>query len=363
MRKRLLAFLCIMLVMLSIMLTMPMLGCNMRDTYNGTGSLHSIDPNASALVSEKPSAELDSESSTQYIQSTGGAKETPCVSGSITLPGISEEFDISSVPEFSGEPYYVVNNNVPFFTEDDCTTTSYEHYSELDYLGRCGAAIASIGKDLMPTEDRESIGSVRPSGWHTIKYDCVDGKYLYNRCHLIGFQLSGENANEKNLITGTRYMNVDGMLPFENMVADYVKETDNHVMYRVTPIFEGKNLVADGVLMEAYSVEDEGDGVCFNVFCYNSQPGITINYEDGSSELAADAETPKPTPKATEKPTHTPKPTQSGRAYVLNTNTHKFHYPHCSSVAQMSQSNRRDYFGDREDIIAMGYVPCKRCNP
>lgn len=355
MKKRLAAFICIIFAML-------MLGCNMGDTYGGTGSLHSIDPNASILGSEKPSTELHSEFTSEYIQNTGGANETPYVSGSIIVPGISgEEFDILSVPEFSGEPYYVVNNNVPFFTEDDCTTISYEHYSELDSLGRCGTAIASVGKDLMPTEDRESIGSVRPSGWHTIKYDCVDGKYLYNRCHLIGFQLSGENANEKNLITGTRYMNVDGMLPFENMVADYVKETDNHVMYRVTPIFEGKNLVADGVLMEAYSVEDEGDGVCFNVFCYNSQPGITINYEDGSSELAADAETQMP--KATEKPTHTPKPTQSGRAYVLNTNTHKFHYPNCSSVAQMSQSNRRDYFGDREDIIAMGYVPCKKCKP
>lgn len=362
MKKRLATFLCIMFVML-------MLGCNMGDTYSGTGSLHSIDPNASVSVSEntsadfeKSSAEHGSESTTEYIQTTGDAKETPCVSGLVTMPEISEEdFDISSVPEFSGEPYYVVNNNVPFFTEEDCTTTSYEHYSELDYLGRCGTAVASVGKDLMPTGDRESIGSVRPSGWHTIKYDCVDGKYLYNRCHLIGFQLSGENANEKNLITGTRYLNIDGMLPFENMVADYVKETDNHVMYRVTPIFEGKNLVANGVLMEAYSVEDEGDGVCFNVFCYNSQPGITINYEDGSSKLNADAETP--TPKATDKPTPTPKPTQSGRAYVLNTNTHKFHYPHCSSVAQMSQSNRRDYFGDREDIIAMGYVPCKRCNP
>lgn len=338
MKRRLAAFLCVIFVML-------LLGCNIEDTYSGQGSLRSIEPSASAAVPENPSTEQDS-------KSTGDAKETPCISGAVIMPEISgKDFDISSVPEFSGEPYYVVNDNVPFFTEDYCTTTSYEHYSELDYLGRCGTAVASVGKDLMPTEDRGSIGSVRPSGWHTIKYDCVDGKYLYNRCHLIGFQLSGENANEKNLITGTRYMNVDGMLPFENMVADYVKETDNHVMYRVTPIFEGRNLVANGVLMEAYSVEDDGDGVCFNVFCYNSQPGITINYEDGSSELTADAEKP------------TPEPTQSGTAYVLNTSTHKFHYPHCSSVAQMSQSNRRDYFGNREDLIAMGYVPCKRCNP
>ena len=170
-----------------------------------------------------------------------------------------------------------VNDNVPYFSDDDYTTQSYEYYSDLDNLGRCGIAMACIGQDLMPTEDRGSIGQVKPTGWHTVKYDCVDGKYLYNRCHLIGFQLSGENANTKNLITGTRYMNVDGMLPFENMVADFVKETNYHVLYRVTPIYDGKNLVANGVQMEAYSVEDDGDGICFNVFVYNAQPQISID--------------------------------------------------------------------------------------
>lgn len=193
---------------------------------------------------------------------------------------------LEDIPEYSGEPYVVINGNEPFFTGEDMTSTSYEKYSELDEDGKCGVAEANIGKDLMPTEERKSIGQVKPSGWHTVKYDIVDGKYLYNRCHLIGFQLTGENANKKNLITGTRYLNTEGMLPFENMVADYIKETGNHVLYRVTPIFEGNNLVASGVLMEAKSVEDDGEGICFNVYVYNVQPGIVIDYKTGESRLA-----------------------------------------------------------------------------
>lgn len=193
--------------------------------------------------------------------------------------------DAGDVPEFSGDAYIVLNDNVPAFTKKECTTKAFERYSKLDELGRCGTAYANICRKLMPTEERKSIGPVRPSGWHTVKYDCVDGKYLYNRCHLIGFQLAGENANEKNLITGTRYLNVEGMLPFENEVADYVRETDNHVLYRVTPYYEGGNLVAKGVQMEAYSVEDRGEGVCFNLFVYNSQPGVEIDYATGDSRL------------------------------------------------------------------------------
>ena len=195
------------------------------------------------------------------------------------------EFSLSLVPEYSGEPYAVINNNTPFFKEGELTKTSFEYYSPLDSLKRCGTATASLGTDLMPTEEREGIGQIKPSGWHTVKYDCVDGKYLYNRCHLIGFQLAGENDNEKNLITGTRYMNVKGMLPFENMTADYIKETGNHVMYRVTPVFSGNDLVARGALLEAFSVEDNGDGICFNVFCYNVQPGVEIDYKTGESAL------------------------------------------------------------------------------
>lgn len=189
----------------------------------------------------------------------------------------------SAVGEFSGEPYVEVNGNVPFFTENEITDESFESYGEMDALERCTVCIASIGEDLMPTEDRGSIGYVKPSGWQNEKYDFIDGKYVYNRCHLIGFQLTGENAMRENLITGTRYLNAEGMLPFENDVAQYIKDTGNHVMYRVTPIFEEDNLLASGVLMEAYSVEDEGEGICFNVYCYNVQPGVIIDYSTGEN--------------------------------------------------------------------------------
>ncbi len=188
-----------------------------------------------------------------------------------------------NLPKYDGKPYVAVNGNEPEFTADEITDKYFEIYEPLDRYGRCTVAFACLGKETMPTEERGAIGSVKPSGWHTVKYDCVDGKYLYNRCHLIGFQLSGENANKRNLITGTRYMNVDGMLPFENMVDDYIDETGNHVMYRATPIFEGDDLVAKGVQIEAYSVEDEGDGICFNVFCFNVQPGVVIDYATGES--------------------------------------------------------------------------------
>ena len=199
-------------------------------------------------------------------------------------------FDLSAVALYDGTcAWAVVNDNQPYFGTDEITMASFELYGDLDSLGRCTSATSSVGQDLMPTEDRGSIGSVKPTGWHTVKYDCVDAGYLYNRCHLIGYQLTGENANKQNLITGTRYLNVVGMLPFEDMVTAYVKETGNHVMYRVTPVFIGDNLVAHGVLMEGYSVEDEGDGICYCVFCYNVQPGVTIRYSDGESwEIGAE---------------------------------------------------------------------------
>lgn len=191
----------------------------------------------------------------------------------------------NDIPAYQGEPYIVVNNNKPEFQEKDFTKQSFEKYSELDELGRCGVAYANVGKDIMPQKERGSIGNVKPTGWHTVKYKNVDGKYLYNRCHLIGFQLTGENANKRNLITGTRYMNVDGMLPFENMVADYVKETNHHVLYRVTPVFENDNLLASGVFMEAMSVEDNGQDLSFHVYVYNVQPDITIDYKTGDSSM------------------------------------------------------------------------------
>lgn len=366
MKKLMTAFLCIALALVTV-------GCTV-------GGLHDVDKSTpyetvepSVLVSdetssnetitssETPSNEIIIPSETPSSE-VGNPSQTDFNLANPTPSALVSGFNIRSVPQFSGTPYYVVNNNVPYFKSDECTTNSYEHYSELDSLGRCGVAIASLGRDLMPTEDREPIGSIKPSGWHTVKYDCVDGKYLYNRCHLIGFQLSGENANDKNLITGTRYMNVNGMLPFENMVADYIKETNNHVMYRVTPVFEGNNLVATGVLMEAYSVEDDGDGICFNVFCYNSQPGIVIEYLTGESWLNSDSNptTPKPTPKPTQSVQETE---PAGRTYVLNTNTKKFHYPSCRHVASISPNNRWDFFGNREEIIEMGYTPCGTCHP
>ena len=251
-----------------------------------------------------------------------------------------------AVPEFSGEPYVVIHDNQPDFTEEEKTTESYEHYSDLDSLGRCGVAEANIGQDLMPTEKRGAIGQVKPTGWHTVKYDQVDGKYLYNRCHLIGYQLTGENANEKNLITGTRYLNVVGMLPFENMVADYIKETGNHVLYRVTPIFTGENLVADGVEMEALSMEDNGEGISFHIFAYNNQPGISINYRTGDSTLSESSGT-----------------MTDQQEYVMNTASMKFHLPSCSSVSTIKEENKATYQGPREDLIAEGYEPCGRCNP
>ena len=264
---------------------------------------------------------------------------------------------VEDVPEYSGEPYVEINDNQPEFEEYELTTVPFENYSKLDELGRCGEAEACVGEETMPTEDRESISGVEPTGWENEKYDIVDGGYVYNRCHLIGFQLTGENANEENLITGTRYMNTEGMLPFENMVADYIKETGNHVLYRVTPIFEGNNLVASGVHMEAKSVEDNGEGILFNVYCYNAQPGVGIDYTTGESWLDTGSGTETPSSSQSSS-------VESGEVtYILNTNSHKFHDPSCSSVDQMSDSNKEEFTGTKDEVIAMGYEPCGRCNP
>ena len=271
-------------------------------------------------------------------------------------------FDLSSIPAYSGKAYVVVNNNNPYFEKSDLTTKSFEQYAPLDSLGRCGVAYANIGRDIMPTGERGSIGMVKPSGWHSIRYENVEGKYLYNRCHLIGFQLSAENANTSNLITGTRYLNIQGMLPFENMVADYVKGTNNHVLYRVTPIFEGNNLVASGVLMEGYSVEDNSDGICYNVYCYNVQPGIKINYLTGDSE-AEDGSAPYGSSVVVSKPTQSNNDSSSTASYIGNKNTKKFHYPTCSSVGQMKESNKKYLNCTRDQAIQQGFDPCGRCCP
>ena len=298
---------------------------------------------------------------------------------------------VLDVPEFSGEPYVVLNGNEPDFTDEEKTTESYEHYSDPDSLGRCGVAEANIGQDLMPTEKRGAIGQVKPTGWHTVKYDQVEGKYLYNRCHLIGYQLAGENANEKNLITGTRYLNVTGMLPFENEVADYVESTGNHVLYRVTPVYDGDNLVASGVQMEAESVEDKGAGVSFNVYVYNVQPGVIIDYATGDSEADPDYVVPgeNASTKVSEEKGDDDQTAEAGMigetqdtesdigsdtseiqkesadedTYIVNTNTGKFHKPSCRSVKQMKEANKSERTTTRDELISEGYEPCKNCNP
>ena len=264
------------------------------------------------------------------------------------------------IPPYSGSPHVVVNGNQPLFSGADRVNglRSFELYSVLDRLGRCQSACASIGLESMPPEgdERGDISSVRPSGWQSVKYDVVPGNYLYNRCHLIGYQLSDEDANSRNLITGTRYLNVEGMLPFEDIVADYIKETENHVLYRVTPQYIGNNLVASGVFIEAYSVEDGGEGICFYVYCYNVQPGITINYQNGNSYRNNESVVnPTPTP--------TPVPNPVGNSYVANTKTKKFHYSTCSSANSISAANRWEYVGTRVYLVSLGYDPCKRCNP
>ena len=280
-------------------------------------------------------------------------------------------FAVEEVPEYAGTSYAIVNDNVPFFTEDEKKRTdAFETYSDLDELGRCGVAYANLCKDLMPTEERGEIGDIHPSGWHTVKYnDLVEGNYLYNRCHLIAYSLAGENDNEKNLITGTRYMNTEGMQAFEWKVSDCISGSDNHVLYRVTPIFEGNNLVASGVLMEAWSVEDDGESICFNVYCYNVQPGIEIDYltgeswveettEDSASDRSFVVET---TEEATEEKKTESTVDPDSYDYVVNTNSGKIHLPSCSSVDDMAEKNKWYYSGTIEELKEKGYEPCKNC--
>ena len=254
-----------------------------------------------------------------------------------------------TAPLVTGDAYTVVNDNTPYFTQEEITTKAFERYTPLDGLDRCGVAMACLGKELMPDEDRESIGHIKPSGWVQAQYDFVDGKNLYNRCHLIGFQLSGENDNERNLITGTRYMNVEGMLPFENMVADYIKETGNHVMYRVTPVFEEKNLVAKGVRMEAMSVEDNGEGILFHIFAYNLQPGVVIDYRTGES-VAEKSDDMEASPEETQK-------------FVLNIKSKKFHNPDCNQAKTIKKENYEEKYISRDKLLDLQYVPAGCCNP
>lgn len=295
---------------------------------------------------ESPATSAETNSSTSNSVKTTSSQNYPQTDFTEIVSAVS----LSDIPAYSGKSYVVVNNNEPTF-DKSLKPQAFEKYSKLDSLGRCGTAFACVCKETMPTEPREPIYSVKPTGWVHTDYDFIDGKSLFNRCHLIGFQLTAENANERNLITGTRYMNTE-MNKFENMTADYIKETGNHVLYMVTPIFKDKELVARGVQMQAYSVEDEGDGICFNVYFYNVQPKVTINYSNGDNHLAQGVTT------TTTKPAEIPK-----CDYVLNVKTHKFHCPDCKGVADMSEKNKKEYNGSRDKLIEEGYIPCGSCNP
>ena len=283
----------------------------------------------------------------------------------------AKSFNYLDVEDYSGAAVQIINDNIPFFNQNEKEEPKcFEHYSELDDLGRCGEAYACIGTETMPTEERGSIGAVKPSGWHTVKYDFIDGKYLYNRCHLIGYQISGENALETNLITGTRYLNVEGMLPYENMISEYITSTNNHVLYRVTPYYQGNNLIANGVLMEAWSIEDDGNGICFCVYVYNVQPGVIIDYLTGDSEEDTDFITLEYNDDIDEvfDRTITENAEKSGDenndvTYVGNKNSHRFHYPDCEGVEDMKDENKVYFYGDRDEAIQAGYTPCGSCNP
>ena len=370
--KKSLAFVLALLLAVSIVLT----GCKPKDHSYDTGDVDSGDATVENLDSGNGSGTVEN-------------GELPSLSGA----------KIEDVKEYTGKPYAVLYNNQPAFTKSEITEEGYEFYSPLDSLGRCGYAMACVGPETMPTEPRGSITTIYPTGWVQYYYptDIVSGGYIYNRCHLIAHQLTGENKNKENLITGTRYMNMSGMLPFEDMVADYINETGNHVMYRVTPIFEGKNLLASGVQIEAYSVEDKGEAICFNVYVYNVQPGVAIDYATGANRLAEPPvedepndpsgnlpggnepepepepePAPDPEPEPEPEPTPNPggsqptpeEPDNTEYEYVLNTNTKKIHYPDCSSVSRMSEKNKAFYTGPIADLINnQGYTPCGTCHP
>lgn len=345
----------------AIVLTCTVAGCG---TSAETTTSTTADPESPAV--EHTASEEPESSATDAAALPETAVEPPSTEG----PGASSTPAFRDLPAYEGNPYVYVNDGEPAFTaEERAATPGTERYGELDEKGRCTTTFAVVGTETMPTEERGSIGEVKPTGWQIAKYDFVDGKYLYNRCHLLGFQLTGENANTSNLITGTRYMNVDGMLPFENAVADYVHATGNHVLMRVTPVFDGDEMLARGVHMMAESVEDGGDGVSFNVFVYNVQPGVVIDYATGDN-MHADNATPLPDVSGAPEDGSLAETGESGPAedkgladYVLNTNSKKFHVPGCASVKQMKDANRSDVKDTRENILNQGYDPCKRCNP
>ena len=330
-----------------------------------------VSESAGAAVSE------ESEKNEESASSSAGSSETESSGKDTAEEGSSPEMDPDSgntdsykafisaadLPQYGGEPNVPVNGNRPFFTEEDYTTESFETYGDLDALGRCTYAFACVGEDLMPTEKRERISEIRPTGWKFTKYDGIDGNYLYNRCHLIAYGLTAENANERNLITGTRYMNTLGMNDLENETISYIRRTGNHVLYRVTPVFEGENLIASGVLMEAQSVENDEFSFC--VYAFNVQPGITIDYRTGESSGTpfTGTEVRHPAPSASPKPEWEYVPPAENVTYILNTKSMKFHRPDCDAVKEMNPKNREDFTGTREEVLEMGYDPCGGCKP
>lgn len=336
-------------------------------------------------IAAEPTAETVKELPENTAKEANDVKDTPAETEEKTQESKTEKkdsFTLEMVPEYSGNAYVDINDDVPFFSEEELKAETFEKYWPLDELGRCTGAYACIGPDSLPTEERENTSAIEPTGWQSVQYESVDGGYLYNRCHLIGYQLTGQSANEKNLITGTRYMNVEGMLPFENSVQMYVEGTGNHVLYRVRPYYNGDDLLAAGVLMEAKSIEDPL--VQFCAFCYNVQPGIEIDYATGFSKANETSESEEVLAIVSEPETgDSESVTRSAQdetttdedeeedseeepeeiTYVMNTNTKKFHKPYCSSVKDIKDKNRRDTTLSREEIISQGYTPCKRCNP
>lgn len=331
------------------MLIFSCAGCTL-DTDPYQSDTTSQSESTSTAVEDTSSTSSETTSNDDSSSATSDTTSPPKRSGTGT--GTATKVDISSIPAYSGRPYAIINNNVPNFSASELTTKGYETYSSLDSLGRTQMCIASVGRDTMPKagEERQSISNIKPTGWVQAQYDCVSGGWLYNRCHLIGWQLSAENANKCNLITGTKYLNINGMLPFENMVADYIKETNGHVAYRITPVYEGNNLLASGVQMEAYSIDDDGESICFNVYCYNVQPEITINYATGSSTGPSNKQ-------ETSTPTQTPSVENTGDSSMvwIPKSGSKYHSKSsCSNMKNPSQVTE-------QEAIQRGYEPCKKC--
>lgn len=364
--KSLLSVFCLVAVVFS---AVTLTGCDSESTYEDTTESVNFTVESFSESNEEADDDQWIDTESEEDGKTTTEKETEKVNKSESVGDDSSKAVLSDIPDYSGSPYVVINGNIPSFNKYELTTKGYETYASLDSLGRCGGAVASCGKEIMPKADEErgSISSIKPSGWVQAQYSWVSGKYLYNRCHLIGWQLSAENANKRNLITGTRYMNTEGMLPFENMVADYIRETDNHVAYRVTPIYDGNSLVASGVQMEAYSVEDDGEGICFNIYCYNVQPGVEIDYSTGRSRASdSSAQTTKKQTVVAVKTTKdyvetTKQQNVALSQYILNTNTKKIHKTSCHHINKMNESNKKSYSGSLDSLYSQGYTTCGTC--